>query len=340
MSSMRNAAPRRNHKERGQLANRQKLGLLEKHKDYILRARDYHAKKNKLTRLRVKASERNKDEFYFGMIKGRTEGGVHVQDRGNEALPVDVAKVLKSQDANYIRTQKAANLRRIEALKAQLTLLADLLPSQDGLTSQEMKTLQSAGLLASTPSNGKSKKPAGPKLSAGHVVFAENDEEAKSYQPPSAVVEELDMEDDDVPEFQFAPVPAADLESLGWLPPTPAKSKRRKSSSAADTRPATDDVIPATDEECRSHRSTLITELSARLLRNTQLRYALSELELQKVLMGKGGRQKMREAEEVKLDDADEKAGNEDEDEDAVERKKEEKLWRPRVFKWKFVRRK
>lgn len=109
MSSLRNSLHRRNHKERGQLAHRERLGLLEKHKDYVLRARDYHSKQDRLTRLKQKAADRNKDEFYFGMVRQRTQGGVHVQDRGNEALPVDVVKVLKSQDENYIRTMRTVN---------------------------------------------------------------------------------------------------------------------------------------------------------------------------------------------------------------------------------------
>ena len=83
--------------------------MLEKHKDYVLRARDYHSKQDRLTRLKQKAADRNKDEFYFGMVRQRTQGGVHVQDRGNEALPVDVVKVLKSQDENYIRTMRTVN---------------------------------------------------------------------------------------------------------------------------------------------------------------------------------------------------------------------------------------
>ena len=73
MSSLRNSLHRRNHKERGQLAHRSKLGILEKHKDYVLRARDYHSKQDRLTRLRQKAAERNKDEFYFSMTKQRTK---------------------------------------------------------------------------------------------------------------------------------------------------------------------------------------------------------------------------------------------------------------------------
>lgn len=73
MSSLRNSLHRRNHKERSQLAHRERFGILEKHKDYVLRARDYHSKQDRLTRLRQKATERNKDEFYFGMNGKRTE---------------------------------------------------------------------------------------------------------------------------------------------------------------------------------------------------------------------------------------------------------------------------
>jgi hypothetical protein len=95
---------RRNHKERAQPLARAKLGLLEKKKDYVLRARDYKSKKERLKRLREKAAFRNKDEFYWGMIKSRTQGGVHVKERdSSKSLGVDEVKLLKSQDAGYVR---------------------------------------------------------------------------------------------------------------------------------------------------------------------------------------------------------------------------------------------
>ncbi|KAG1331388.1 hypothetical protein COCNU_02G013560 [Cocos nucifera] len=48
MSSLRNAIPRRAHKERAQPHARKKFGLLEKHKDYVLRAQAFHKKEETL----------------------------------------------------------------------------------------------------------------------------------------------------------------------------------------------------------------------------------------------------------------------------------------------------
>jgi hypothetical protein len=72
-NSLRKVAPRRTHRERAQPASRKKLGLLEKHKDYVLRARDYHRKEKRIKSLREKARDRNPDEFYFGMINKKTK---------------------------------------------------------------------------------------------------------------------------------------------------------------------------------------------------------------------------------------------------------------------------
>jgi U3 small nucleolar RNA-associated protein 11 len=111
MSSLRNAVQRRNHKERAQPLERQKWGLLEKHKDYSLRAADHNAKKRKLNALRQKASERNEDEFYFGMMSNTSAGGIKRAKRGEEngggdgkGLGQEVARLMKTQDEGYLRT--------------------------------------------------------------------------------------------------------------------------------------------------------------------------------------------------------------------------------------------
>jgi len=73
MSSLRNAVRRREHKERSQPKARQRYGLLEKHKDYVVRAKNYNEKKKKLKSLKEKAFARNPDEFYFKMLTSRTK---------------------------------------------------------------------------------------------------------------------------------------------------------------------------------------------------------------------------------------------------------------------------
>ncbi len=75
MASLKNAFRSKAHKERSQPAKRRKLGLLEKHKDYVLRAKDFHFKEKRVKALKEKASFRNPDEFYFGMTNAQTQVG-------------------------------------------------------------------------------------------------------------------------------------------------------------------------------------------------------------------------------------------------------------------------
>ena len=118
MSSMRNAIPRRSHRERPQPYSRTKHGLLEKRKDYVLRSQDYKRKQATLKRLSEKASERNPDEFYYGMVHGRTVNGVPVANRPeSKALSVKEVRPLKMQDAAYLRTIRNIERRKIEKLR-------------------------------------------------------------------------------------------------------------------------------------------------------------------------------------------------------------------------------
>ena len=119
MSTMRNAIPRRSHRERPQPHSRTKKGLLEKRKDYVLRAKDYKRKQTTLKRLSEKASERNPDEFYFSMVRERTENGVPIVDRPeSKSLSVKEVKPLKMQDAAYLRTVRNIERRNIERLRS------------------------------------------------------------------------------------------------------------------------------------------------------------------------------------------------------------------------------
>ena len=126
---MRNAVQRRNHKERAQPLERSKWGLLEKHKAYKLRAHDHNDKKKRLRALRQKASERNPDEFAFGMLSSTTKNGVKITERGGQngnsgSLDVDLVKLLKTQDAGYLRTVLQQTKNALARLREQSVLLA------------------------------------------------------------------------------------------------------------------------------------------------------------------------------------------------------------------------
>ncbi|KAG4443256.1 hypothetical protein IFR05_001299 [Cadophora sp. M221] len=124
MSSMRNAVQRRNHKERGQPEERKKWGLLEKHKDYSARARDFNDKKKRLKALKQKVLDKNPDEFYFGMMSrkgptttGKNRTGTVNGDRGNEALSQEAVRLFKTQDLGYVRTMRNKALKDVEELE-------------------------------------------------------------------------------------------------------------------------------------------------------------------------------------------------------------------------------
>ena len=68
MSSWRNAVKDKVHKERAQPMARQSLGLLEKKKDYKIRANHQHKKNNLIRRMKLKAALKNPDEFHTRMI--------------------------------------------------------------------------------------------------------------------------------------------------------------------------------------------------------------------------------------------------------------------------------
>lgn len=123
MSSMRNAVQRRNHKERAQPTQRGKWGILEKHKDYSLRAKDYNEKKKRLKILRGKAAERNPDEFSYGMLSSKTDRyGRRLQDRRNITLSKDAVKLLKTQDAGYLKTMIQQTRKTREKVEQQYML--------------------------------------------------------------------------------------------------------------------------------------------------------------------------------------------------------------------------
>ena len=137
MSSLRNAIPRRPHKERSQEHGRRRHGLLEKHKDYSLRAKDHNEKKARLKILRQKATDRNPDEFHFAMLSSKTKNGIKIADRGNKTLNSDVVKLLKTQDAGYVRTMLQRSRKERQKLEEEMVLME--VEGEDGTRLRTMK---------------------------------------------------------------------------------------------------------------------------------------------------------------------------------------------------------
>ncbi|KAG6002451.1 Small subunit (SSU) processome component [Claviceps maximensis] len=192
MSSMRNAVARRPHRERAQPLERRRLGLLEKHKDYTLRAKDFGKKKTQLKSLRQKAADRNEDEFYFGMmsrkgpgsriLNGKSWDGTVQGDRGNKTLSMETVRLLKTQDMGYIRTMRQVLVKEIARLEQQIVLTRGL----DHLDDDDEEEGEGGG-----DSDDDMPMPSRPKP-ARKIVFLDDEEEREG-----AMLERLEAEEAD-----------------------------------------------------------------------------------------------------------------------------------------------
>lgn len=108
MASLRNAVPQKTHKERHQPGKRQKLGFLEKHKDYVKRAKDYNQKQATIKKLEQKAAFKNPDEYYFKMVN--TQKVVSTEKPSNWSTILDRSNLL------FLNHRTVFIAKRMEAL--------------------------------------------------------------------------------------------------------------------------------------------------------------------------------------------------------------------------------
>ncbi|KAI0975477.1 small-subunit processome [Xylaria arbuscula] len=205
MSSLRNTVNRRVHRERDQLQDRKnRYGLLEKHKDYRLRAQDHNRKKAQLKSLRKKAEDRNEDEFYFGMLSRKGPAtvlssgskkwdGTVAGDRGNKTLDIDVVRLLKTQDMAYIRSVRNVAMKEVRALEERVIALGgdvgdSLNENEDDEDDMAMDFDFNDGPSATKNSASKNKK----------IVFADGqDEREDKIQQDTAKHAPADEDEDD-----------------------------------------------------------------------------------------------------------------------------------------------
>lgn len=183
MSSLRNAVKRKTHKERSQPEARKKFGLLEKHKDYVLRAKDFNKKRDRIQALRLKAALRNPDEFYFGMNSVKTREGVHVLDNAPK-LDHDTAQLMKTQDLAYVNMKRAMDTKKSERLRANLHRLDEAPSNKHTIfldSKKEVKNFDVASHFGTAPElSGRAfNRPRVETLESGVVTGAKNRRELR-----------------------------------------------------------------------------------------------------------------------------------------------------------------
>lgn len=179
VSAFKNAVRRRIHKERAQPYARQKLGILEKHKDYKLRAKDYHRKQDEIDRLKKVASFKNPDEFYHKMKSTSTIDGVHATKRDN-TKDQDTITQWKLQDSAWLQMKLAQTSQKIDKMQHRLQHLAQSEQSSKG--EYNMRKANKRMLLVDEPDSIGQQQTALKKLKTESSEQLQDPQEKKSAQ--------------------------------------------------------------------------------------------------------------------------------------------------------------
>lgn len=228
-----NVIPRRAHKERAQPQGRvARHGLLEKKKDWKLRAKNRNRKEARVKLLKEKAAFRNPDEFYHGMISsaGTSSGRARKTRDVQDAIPMAERdaeqRILAGQrDSGYVAMKEGLERGKLESLKKGLHFLEKA---------------------AETPRT--------------HTVFVEDEK--------------------DVVEFSEV----AHVESVS--------AQRGEGTFVKGINRLKKGIV--------KKRKKAYLEYEQRLERKEKLRMVLQDIDLEKKLLGKGARRRVREADDEK----------------------------------------
>ena len=132
-TQMKNYVPRRMYRERGQLAARQHLGILEKKKDFQKRAKDFKQKTNVIKNLSMKAQMRNPDEFYHKMRNMRKKedtgeiqflsGGLNTKNKQEKVDQAKQRKIHENQDIALVNMRVKIEAKKAERIQKNLHLI-------------------------------------------------------------------------------------------------------------------------------------------------------------------------------------------------------------------------
>lgn len=128
MSSWKKASKvnQKTHRERHQPELRQKYGLLEKKKDYKVRARHHQERERVLKLLKKRAQNRNPDEFYFHMTRAQVKDGRHTEIREDDEHTEDQIKLMQTRDLKYINMRATMERKKVDRLQSELHFLDEV----------------------------------------------------------------------------------------------------------------------------------------------------------------------------------------------------------------------
>ena len=230
--------------------------ILTQIQDYSLRAKDYNEKKKRLQILRQKASERNPDEFHYGMLSSRSKQGRKLADRGNPVLSQDAVKLLKTQDSGYLRTMLQKTRRALEKLEQEFIL-------QEG---------KGAEVLGSSTEKGQRQ----------HVVFVGSREEQKHYIPGKAILSPSDVREGATSRSGMTTLDGADGAEDQTISSKPRKQLSRRAMERGELARKEASLLRKKHKKERDARRSKLAALKAR---EKDLVDAENELELQRAKM-------------------------------------------------------
>jgi len=268
---------KKQHRERSQPLQRARLGLLEKHADYVKRAKDYNSKKDRLQKLRLKASLKNHDEFYFKMINSKTVKDVHYNfNKTNAPLDNQLVKLLKTQDFNYVKTCRAIEEKKIIKIKDRLGPMMIRLKSEDSGATSELE--EQAIQLINQSITATSAKKSDPGV--------DDEEDNQAVVKPGKKTIFVDS----VEEVKNFSLNSFGKKTKKDQTQSTSKSDAKESKSGSKFTEVFSDAEDQMTPDPEKHMRKLLTELQTRLTRLKVLQTAERELELKKSLMGKGSK--------------------------------------------------